>query len=42
MASKASVNLESRSRIRKQNVVMCSPRPISRLRAAWVVQAAVG
>lgn len=33
---------ESRSRIGKRKVPMWSARSISRLRAAWVVQAAVG
>lgn len=37
-ASKASVNLESQSRIRKRNEVIRSPRSIRRFRAAWVVQ----
>ena len=41
-ASKASVNLESRLRIRKRNALIWSLRSISRFRAAWVVQAAVG
>ena len=41
-ASKALVNLVSRSRIRKRDELICSPRSISRLRASWVVQAAVG
>ncbi len=41
-ASKAAVNLESRSRVKKRKVLICSPRSISRSRAAWVVQAAVG
>jgi hypothetical protein len=41
-ASKASVNLESRSRIRKRNEVIRSPRSIRRFRVAWVVQVAVG
>jgi hypothetical protein len=41
-ASKAAVNLVSRSRIRKRKEVIRSPRSIRRLRAAWVVQAAVG
>jgi hypothetical protein len=41
-ASKAAVNLASRSRIRKRKVLICSPRSIRRLRAAWVVQAVVG
>ena len=41
-ASKASVNLASRSRIRKRNALSWSSRSISRVRAAWVVQAVVG
>jgi hypothetical protein len=41
-ASKVAVNLVSRSRIRKRNEVIRCPRSISRLWAAWVVQAAVG
>ncbi len=41
-ASKVAVNLVSRSRIRKRNALIRSSRSISRLRAAWVVQAAVG
>lgn len=32
----------TRSRIRKRNARICSPRSISRLRPAWVVQTAVG
>lgn len=35
-------DLESRSRIRKRNEDAWSPRSLSRVRAAWVVQAAVG
>jgi hypothetical protein len=42
IASKVPVNLASRSRIKNRNRVMWSPRSISRLRAAWLVQAAVG
>jgi integrase-like protein len=41
-ASKVLVNLVSRSRIKKRNELICSPRSISRVGAAWVVQAAVG
>jgi hypothetical protein len=41
-ASKASVNFASRSRIRKRNALIRSPRSISRLGAIWAVQAAVG
>jgi hypothetical protein len=41
-ASKAAVNLASRSRIRKRNEMSRSPRSIRRVRAAWVVQDAVG
>ena len=39
---KALVDLVSRSQIRKRNELICSPKSISRLRAAWVVQTAVG
>jgi hypothetical protein len=35
--SKASVNLESRSRMRKRNEEAGSPRSVSKLRAVWVV-----
>src|SRR5207248_3072536 len=41
-ASKAAVNFESRSRMRKRKALTRSPRSIRRLRAAWVVQTAVG
>jgi hypothetical protein len=41
-ASKAAVNVASRSRIRKRNEVICSPRFIRRLRVVWVVQGALG
>jgi hypothetical protein len=41
-ASKAAVNFESRLRIRKRKALTRSPRSIRRLRAAWVVQSAVG
>src|SRR6476646_2887486 len=34
-ASKASVNVESRSRMRKRKALTWSPRSIRRLRAAW-------
>ena len=37
-ASKAAVNLLSRSRIRNRNWSARSPRSISRLRACWVTQ----
>lgn len=40
-ASKAAVNLAPRSRIRKWNDMIRSPRSISRLRVIWVVQIAV-
>ena len=42
MASRAAVNFASRSRISKRKVLTRSPRPIRRLRAAWMVQSAVG
>ena len=41
-ASKAAVNLLSRSRIRNRNCSARSPRSMSRLRACWVTQAPVG
>ena len=41
-ASKAAVNLLSRSRIRNRNRAARSPRSMSRLRACWVTQAPVG
>lgn len=41
-ASKEAVNVASRSRIRKRKALIWSPRSVSRLRAAWVVHAAVG
>jgi hypothetical protein len=41
-ASKAAVNLLSRSRIKKRNWLAWSPRSMSRLRACWVPQAPVG
>ena len=41
-ASKAAVNLLSRSRIRNRNRRSASSRSMSRLRACWVTQAPVG
>jgi len=41
-ALKAAVNFESRSWIRKRKALTRSPRSIRRLRAAWMVQIAVG
>jgi hypothetical protein len=41
-ASKEPANFESRSRIRNRKVAVLSPRSMTRLRACWVVQAAVG
>jgi hypothetical protein len=41
-ASNALVNRESRFLSRNFTVITCSPRFISRLRAAWVVHAPVG
>ena len=41
-ASKAAANLLSRSRIRNRNRSARSSRSMSRLRACWVTQAAVG
>src|ERR1039457_5219647 len=41
-SSNASVNLPSRSRIRKLKRSAGSPRSISRLRACWAVQAPAG
>ena len=41
-ASKAAVNLLSRSRIKNRNWSARSPRSMSRLRACWVTQAPVG
>ena len=41
-ASKAAVNLLSRSRIKNRNRSAPSPRSINRLRACWVTQAPVG
>jgi hypothetical protein len=41
-ASKLAVNLESRSRMRKRNEVIRSPRSMARLRAAWATHCPVG
>ena len=41
-ASKAAVNLASRSRMRNRNRRPASSRSMSRLRACWVSQAPVG
>src|ERR1044072_6841298 len=41
-ASKAAVNLRSRSRMRNRKPRLASSRSISRLRASWVSQAPVG
>ena len=41
-ASKAAVNLASRSRMRNRNRCPASPRSMVRLRACWVSQAPVG
>ena len=41
-ASKAAVNLLSRSRIRNRSCSARSPRSMSRLRACWATQAPVG
>jgi hypothetical protein len=41
-ASKAEVNLLSRSRMRKRNWVARSPRSMTKFRACWVTQAPVG
>jgi len=41
-ASKAVVNLLSRSRIKNRNRLARSPRSINRLRACWVTQTSVG
>ncbi|AGP59127.1 hypothetical protein M271_38685 [Streptomyces rapamycinicus NRRL 5491] len=42
LASKASVYLLSRSRMRKRTESMRMPRSVARLRSCWVAQAAVG
>jgi hypothetical protein len=41
-ASKAAVNLLSRSRITNRNWAAWSPRSISKLRACWLTEALVG